>query len=302
MQMTKSLTIVPPERTPIWLQWGVYPLSWAVAIILFAVAVQGHIQMTTALILSNATLVVLLIVLETLFPFRRRWGATWSSVFTDIKYIAMNGAFLGLAKAVLGLYAIDISGDSVGPASEWPVWLQLVAALLIFEAFQYTVHRFMHEGSGRLGSLFWRLHSAHHLPEKLYVTMHAVGHPLNGLAIQTFCIVVPVWWMGYGETAVTLFLMINAIHGLIAHFNVDTRMGWFNYIFVGTELHRYHHSSALKDAKNFGAVLSVYDQIFGTFVYKPGRAPEELGAFNRTGYPDYQDIVQSLIFPFRRYF
>ncbi len=278
---------------------GVYPLSWLIVLSLFAAAVHGHVEMTTAWMLSNGTLIILFIALETLFPFQRRWGATWSSFFTDIKYIAMNGTFLGMVKAVMGLYAVDISGESTGPASNWPVWLQLAAALLLFEACQYTVHRYMHVGSGRLGRFFWRLHSAHHLPEKLYVTMHAVGHPLNGLAIQTLCIVVPIWWMGYGEAAVTMFLMINAIHGLIAHFNVDTRMGWLNFVFVGTELHRYHHSSALKEAQNFGAVLSIYDQLFGTFVYKPGVAPAELGAFKQSGYPDYSNIAQSLIFPFK---
>lgn len=297
--MANKLCTVPAPKSRLWLQWGVYPLSWGIAIFLFASALHGHLEMTTAWMLSNASLIILFIILEIQFPFQRRWGATWSSVFTDIKYIAMNGAFLGLVRAAMGLYAIDISGASTGPASEWPIWLQLVAALLIFEACQYTVHRHMHVGNGRVGSFLWRLHSAHHLPQKLYVTMHAVGHPVNGLFIQTLCIVLPIWWMGYGEAAVTMFLMVNAIHGLISHFNVDTRMGWMNYIFVGTELHRYHHSSALKEAQNFGAVLSVYDQLFGTFVYKPGVAPDELGAFNQKDYPDYQNIIQSLVFPFK---
>ncbi len=297
--MDNAPIIVQMGRFRLWLQWGVYPLSWLIVVSLFAAALNGHLEMTTVWMLSNASLIILYICLETLFPFQQRWGATWSSVFTDIKYILMNGAFLGMVKAVLGVFAIDISGTSKGPASEWPMLLQLVAALLIFEACQYTVHRYMHSGKGRVGLFFWRLHSAHHLPQKLYVTMHAVGHPINGLFIQTLCIVLPIWLMGYGEAAVTMFLMINAIHGLISHFNVDTRMGWMNYIFVGTELHRYHHSSALKEAQNFGAVLSIYDQLFGTFVYKPAKAPKELGAFNQHGYPNYQSIIQSLTFPFK---
>lgn len=283
-----------------WLSWGVYPLSWAIAGCLLLAALYGYFDMSSAWMLSNLILLVLFISLETLFPFQRRWGATWSSFFTDLKYIFINGAFLGLVRSALALFAIDLSGSSTGLATEWPIWLQVVAALLIFEACQYSVHRYMHTGRGKIGHFFWRLHSAHHLPRKLYITMHAVGHPLNGLLIQTLCIIVPIWWMGYTETATTVFLMINAIHGLIGHFNVDTRMGWFNYVFVGTELHRYHHSSALKEAKNFGAVLSVYDQLFGTFVYRPGKPPEELGAFNEENYPGYQNILKSLLFPFRR--
>lgn len=283
-----------------WLQWGVYPLSWVIVISFFLAAVFGHIEMSTAWMLSNLTLIILFIFLESLFPFQRRWGCTWSSLSADLKYIAMNSLFLGLVRGVLALWAIDLSGNSTGPATQWPLLWQLIAALLIFEGFQYTVHRYMHDGRSRIGLFFWRLHSTHHLPKKLYVTMHAVGHPLNGLFIQTLCIVLPIWWMGYSEAATTLFLMINAIHGLIAHFNVDTRMGWMNYLFVGTELHRYHHSSALKEAKNFGAVLSVYDQLLGTFVYKPGVPPEELGASDHDRYPDYKNIFQSLAFPFKR--
>lgn len=281
------------------LYWGIYPLSWVIVISLFVAAQHGHFELSTALIISNSSLLVLYIAVETVLPFKRRWGATWSSLFADVKYIAMNGMFTGLAKAGLALFAIDLSGTSTGIASQWPLLIQVIVALLIFEACHYSIHRYMHMGSSRIGLFFWRLHSAHHLPQKLYVTMHAVGHPLNALLIQTLTIVLPIWLMGYGQSATTLFLMINAIHGLIAHFNVDTRMGWFNYLFVGTELHRYHHSSALKEARNFGAVLSVYDQLFGTFVYNPGTAPAELGAFDQTLYPDYKNIGQSLVFPFK---
>ena len=293
----ESLAKLPMNKS---LRWGIYPLSWVVVGCLYIAALKGQLAMSTAWMLSNLVLIVFYISLETLFPFQRRWGATWSSLFTDLKYIIMIGAFLGLVRSGLALFAIDMSGSSTGLASDWPLGIQVVAALLIFEAFQYSLHRYMHMGSGKVGHFFWKLHSSHHLPQKLYVTMHAVGHPLNGLFIQTLCIVVPVWWMGYNEAATTLFLMINALHGLIAHFNVDTRMGWFNYLFVGTELHRYHHSSALKEAKNFGAVLSVYDQLFGTFVYKPGTAPGELGATNPDAYPDYQNISETLSYPFKR--
>ncbi len=281
------------------LRWGIYPFGWLIIVSYFSAAATGYIQWNTAWLLGNVTLLILLITLETLYPFQRRWGATWSSVLTDLQYIVMNGAFLGLVRAGLGLYAISLAGDSIGPASDWPLWIQLICAVLTFEAVQYSIHRAMHEGNSKFNHFLWRLHSAHHLPQKLYVSMHAVGHPLNGLLIQTTAMVLPIWWMGYSEATCTAFLMLNSLHGLLAHFNVDVRMGWMNYLFVGTELHRHHHSSALKEAKNFGALTSVYDQLFGTFVYTPGTPPCALGAVNQDSYPNYQDIGATLAFPFR---
>lgn len=299
---TVPTTTAPAQQLPhhlqLGLRWVIYPLGWLIVISYFTAAYAGYVEWNTAWLLCNATLLVGLITLETLFPLQRRWGATWSSFVTDLQYIVMNGAFLGLVKAGLGLYAISLAGNSIGPATSWPLWLQLISAVLIFEAIQYSIHRAMHEGNSKLNHFLWRLHSSHHLPQKLYVTMHAVGHPLNGLLIQTSAMVLPIWWMGYTEVACTAFLMLNSLHGLIAHFNVDVRMGWMNYIFVGTELHRHHHSSALKEAKNFGALTSIYDQLFGTFVYQPGRPPLELGAANHERYPNYQDLGDTLAFPF----
>jgi len=280
------------------IRWGIYPFSWAIVATNFELAHHDTISWSTAWITTNLVLVTLYIAVELLLPYQRRWGATWTSFFTDLKYIVVNGSFLGLVKMGLALFAINMSGQSSGIASEWPLLLQVTVALLVFEALQYTIHRYMHVGEGLVGSFFWRVHCAHHLPQKLYVTMHVVGHPLNGLLIQTLVMVLPIWAMGYSEAACTAFLMINAIHGLISHFNVDARMGWMNYLFVGTELHRYHHSSALREAKNFGAVLSVYDQLFGTFVYKPSSPPKELGAANEERYPDYQNLLATLKFPF----
>lgn len=282
-------------------RWSVYPFCWLVAASFYSGAWQGQLHWSAALTLSNGSLIVLLIGTELLIPYQRRWGASWRSFFTDLKYMAVNGAFLGAVRFGLALVAISAAGTSTGPASEWPVWLQVVSALVIFEALQYTVHRYMHVGESPVGLFLWRLHCAHHLPQKLYVTMHVVGHPLNGLLIQTLVMVLPIWFMGYGEAASTAFFMLTGMHGLIAHFNVDVRMGFMNYLFVGTELHRHHHSSALKEAQNFGAVLSIFDQLFGTFVYRPGDAPAELGAVNKHRYPDYQNLVETLRFPFVGY-
>jgi sterol desaturase/sphingolipid hydroxylase (fatty acid hydroxylase superfamily) len=280
--------------------WLVYPLSWTTVLFLQYLVASGDLNSEPALGLCIGILVGIYLLLEWTLPYERRWGMTFKTWLTDVQYLAMNGLFLGAVSAGLGLLTISTASDRLGPASGWPVWIQLLAIFLIFEACQYSIHRFMHEGRGRLGDFMWRVHAAHHFPDRLYVFMHVVGHPLNVLLIRSLTQVIPIWLMGYHQNVVSFFVMANAMHGLISHFNVDVRMGWLNYIFVGPELHRYHHGTELRDAKNFGATLSLYDLFLGTFIYRPGTSPKSLGVPADTKYPDHRNLLKILAMPFKR--
>ena len=174
-------------------------------------------------------------IVERILPYEKRWSMTCASFKADIRFIATNVAFLAALNAALAFFTISISGENHGPASNWPLWLQLVSCMLVFEALNYSIHRAMHEAPGRLGKFLWNVHAAHHLPDKVYVVMHEVFHPLNAVFVQAVAITIPIWLAGYEQKVVTLFLMINSMLGVISHFNMDVRMGWANYIFVGTE-------------------------------------------------------------------
>lgn len=281
-------------------RWGLYPVSWLVLLSGFVaiaedVAAPRNIWMTCIGILA-----LCFFLLEWLVPYERRWAMTRRSFFNDLKFIVINSGVVAGFTALLGLFAISLSTINTGWASNWPMPVQLFVCLLIYEAVNYALHRAMHETGGGLGQFLWRAHSAHHLPPRLYLMMHAVFHPLNGVMIQTVAVILPVWWMGYAPDVVTMFLMIMGLHGLISHFNVDIRMGWANYIFVGPELHRYHHSADAAEAKNYGGTLSIYDLLFGTFVYRTGRPPEHLGVAPDAGLPDYGQTLQVLKLPFTR--
>lgn len=225
---------------------------------------------------------------------------TWRTFLNDLKFLAINSSTLAVTSAVLGFYAIRLAGNSEGFAAGWPFLMQLAVILLVFEFINYTIHRVMHETKGVVGNFLWKTHAAHHLPDRVYVVMHIAGHPINAIITQVCALVLPIWLMGYDQSAVTVFLMINSMHGLISHFNVDVRMGWVNYLFVGPELHRYHHSADIDEAKNYGATLSIFDQLFGTFVYYPGTAPKELGVSADQNLPAYGDTLAVLKLPFSR--
>lgn len=280
-------------------RWGLYPASWAALLFGFH-RIMGWGQ-DPRMVWSQTTgaLLVFYLVIEIMLPYQKRWAMTWASLWVDLRYVAFNGISVTAISAALGLATITIAGTHAGPASNWSIAAQLIAALLIFEAINYSLHRAMHELRGPVGRFLWRTHAAHHMPPRLYLLMHAVFHPLNAVIIQAGAIILPIWLMGYSPQAAAMFLMVNGMHGLISHFNVDVRAGWMNYIFVGTELHRYHHSAVVTDAGNFGATLSIFDVLFGTFVYRPGVPPRDLGVDPASGLPAYERFGAVLALPFR---
>ncbi len=280
-------------------RWGLYPASWGVLIWGFYLILVLGAEPAGVWTMTTGILMPVYLLLEFTLPYEKRWAMTWASAWADFKFLLVNGSSIAAISAGLAYVTISTSGLHQGPASGWPVAAQVIAALLIFETINYAVHRAMHEMRGPLGRFLWHTHAAHHLPPRLYLVMHAVFHPINAFIIQVGAIVLPIWVMGYGPQAAAIFLMINGMHGLISHFNVDVRAGWLNYVFVGTELHRYHHSAVVADAGNFGATLSVFDQIFGTFVYHPGVPPLDLGVDPASGLPAYERFGAVMALPFR---
>ena len=276
-----------------------YPVSWLWIGTGLALFLRMDVDARPAWFLITLPLLLTYLVVEWVIPMDRRWSASWRNLMPDIAYIVLAGASIALLSAALAMISITLAGRVDGPARDWPLVLQVPVLFLVFEFMNYHLHRAMHELPGAPGRFLWRVHAAHHLPRRLYLLMHAVSHPLNAVIIQAMAIILPIWIMGYRADAVLIFLVVNAFHGIISHFNIDLRMGWANYLFVGPELHRYHHSAAGAEAKNYGAVLSVWDQLFGTFVYRPGEAPEELGTDPRDALPDYRRIGDVLTLPFR---
>jgi sterol desaturase/sphingolipid hydroxylase (fatty acid hydroxylase superfamily) len=117
--------------------------------------------------------------------------------------------------------------------------------------------------------------------------------------VRIFVQLVPLAIFGFDPFPVLITTSIIALQGTIRHFNVDIRMGWMNYVFVGPELHRYHHSANSHEAVNYGSTLSLFDLLFRTFLYRPGQPPEALGLRSEDGYPAQIAPLESFLFPFK---
>ena len=278
--------------------YGLYPFLLVLTGALCWVSLSSDISLPFAFVWIAGGRFVLLQGLELIVPLRKDWSITRKSLWRDIKFAVAGLATMRLWALLVAFITIDLAAGNPGILKGAPLWIDIIGTALVFEFFQYWFHRFSHEGKGWLGEKLWQIHVAHHLPDRVYLVMHAVAHPINTVVViamvpLTTCIT------GASQEAVLVWFAFRGLHGLLSHYNVDIRAGWLNYLFVGTELHRYHHSAALDESKNYGSLLIFWDQLFGTFVYRPGVNPAALGVAAPAHYPESYEVWQVLMLPFR---
>jgi len=278
------------------LRYALYPLLLAAVLAIGAAAIHWNWDYGKVYGLTTLALVLGLIAVERIYPFERRWSMTGSSFLRDLKFIAAGVPTIALTKMVFGLWMIAYSRHHTPLLVGAPLALEVAAYLLVFEFFQYWYHRASHQMGGGFGRFLWRVHAAHHLPDRVYVVMHAVFNPLNAL-IATALIQTPLVLLGISPEAALVASLLIDLQTLVSHFNFDLRQGPLARIFIGTASHRQHHNADAGDAMNFGTTLAIWDQVFGTFSYDPEHRPRELGVQNPELYPRSDRWLDVVLLP-----
>jgi len=242
----------------------------------------------------------LIAVLERLLPHRSEWNRPQGDVRTDLAHLFITG--VGTHQLVKGsLYGVAMGGAAwlsarlgfgLWPA-HWHPLSQLVLALLIAELGHYWFHRWSHERA-----LIWRLHAAHHSAPRLYWLNATRFHPFDLFFLIVFQ-TLPLILLGAPSRTFTLYTLFTAIYGQIQHCNIAVRSGPLNWIFSTPDLHRWHHSTDSREGNaNYGAVLILWDVVFGTFFLPRGRA--FTGAVGIEALPRFpRGYLGQLLSPFR---
>jgi len=281
--------------------YGTYPLLVLIGVGLLALTLARGLDPAGTAALYVPVALLALILLEWRRPLRPEWRMTRRSFWRrDLKYVLTNLVLVQALNAALLSAALYVAARLVpeggaGPLTGLPVGAQVVGGLLLFDLLQYAYHRAAHRFDW-----MWRWHGAHHSPRQLYVVVHAVFHPIDSIIIQVVLITIVFRLSGVSSLAAVIGLMVFGLQPIVSHANLDLRFGPLNYLLVGAELHRNHHSAMPEDAGNYGAITSIWDQVFGTFVYHPERVTERLGHFDPASYPDPERFHAVLAWPFRR--
>lgn len=230
-------------------------------------------------------------VLEQLLPFRSDWKANRKDWAVNGIYFLLNGAIDNAGKITVAAVAVYLASPAeiIDPLT---LFGSTVLALLLGDFFSYWWHRL-----GHTSRIMWRFHGIHHVPTKLYMFMNNTVH-FADLFIGSLVSGIPLVALGFSSEAIALALFIAGFHSFFAHVNADVRMGWLGYIMLGPEHHRYHHSTRIEESLNFGGATALWDQVFGTFLYRPGQCPEQVGVTHSEEFPGEHQIVKSYLSPF----
>lgn len=237
----------------------------------------------------------LISVFEWLLPYRQDWKPVARDTITDVIFMTLVQVLLPLAlgwlSAYVLLHAVRQAGLDVDIWPQaWPIWAQVLLKILIGDFLRYWLHRWSHAVPW-----LWRLHEVHHAPEKLYAINVFRFHPLDKTLqylLDTLIFVV----LGIGPEVLALYFVVYATSGLLQHANIDLRLGVFNYLLSGPEVHRWHHhEDANVSAHNFAHTFIVWDLIFGTY-HRPGGEVGGLGL----GYAYPKGFWAQLWAPLRR--
>ena len=280
-----------------WIPYFFYPVALVGTLAFIHAEINGLIgPLGKAYPFYLLILIATMVALERIVPMRREWGMTKKSfLLRDLPMLIFNGATIA-ATSYAATWLSQRHGGLLLHKSALPWQAEAICALLMSDFLWYWVHRYSHEGSGWFGRWLWKTHAIHHLPGEVYVFMHAVGHPINTAYVRVI-LMLPAILLGFSSEAIFAATVFNGFQGLVSHFNVDSRAGWLNRIFIGTELHRFHHSANADEAKNYAATVSIWDQLFGTYRLS-NSAPEKLGVLDRENYPGDRQWLELLKMPF----
>ncbi|MGC4111593.1 MAG: sterol desaturase family protein [Nocardioides sp.] len=293
MSRESTITLGRPAR-PL-LTFAPYPalLAGTLAALVLTVR-QGWSTDRVMGALAIATILVTFAV-ERLNPLRTEWQMTRDTlVHRDLPFIGLAVVVEQALQVAAQYVAIHLAppGGS-GLLGHLPLVAQAVFALVAADLLWYAYHRTAHT----LGPL-WRFHSVHHSPSQVYVLVHQVFHPLDLFVSRFVVTLLAMSFTGISPAAAFCAIAVVNLQQTVSHMNSDQRVGWLNYLLVGTETHRFHHSAV--DRGNYSSALPLWDQVFGTFVHKPREVPAQLGLDDPAAYPDPREFHRTLAWPLLR--
>jgi sterol desaturase/sphingolipid hydroxylase (fatty acid hydroxylase superfamily) len=243
---------------------------------------------------------------------------THKSARADFLFWLSRRIFMPLLVVPLGLSTITAGYASyslltllcgpathVGPASTLTLCAFTVSMVIAYDLSYYVYHYLCHTVP-----LLWELHKVHHSAQVMVGVTKDRVHPIdeilnrwwNGLipglayGIWLFFAVDPVELTVFGISAYTIrnLLMMDVVR----HTHLEMSYGkYLNRVFLCPYWHQLHHSIEPRHYnRNYGLLLSVWDELFGTLtVPEPGQ--HFTFGLSNNEHDEYQSVVRLHVVP-----
>ena len=219
---------------------------------------------------------------ERIVPYDRSWNTDHADGKRDTLHAVVNEVLNSLSVALLPLVVALLPDFGIWPG-QWPLWVQLLFAILVADFGITMVHYISHKVE-----LLWRFHAVHHSVKRMYGFNGLMKHPVHQ-AIELLGGTLPLILMGIPLDIAALLAFAVAIQLLLQHSNVDMKIGPLRHILALAPVHRYHHIKwPVEGDVNFGLFTTIWDHMLGTAVYEKNRVftSDDLGIGKEPDYPD----------------
>ena len=189
---------------------------------------------------------------------------------TNLTFGAINVAIAPLVP-LSGVLAADwahqrgvgLLNGLTGAAVGWELIVVLLATALIRSSFNYLTHFAFHKIP-----ILWRIHRVHHLDTALDVSTGLRSHPVELIIALSISVPTSIVF-GLHPVGLVLYETLEQLFSLFTHANLivtsrlDSMLRW---VIVTPLVHSVHHSSfPYETDSNYGAVLTLWDRLFGTY-------------------------------------
>ena len=130
---------------------------------------------------------------ERRLPYQPRWNRPHADRLRDVLHASVNESLNALGILALPLLAGVLGFWPVWP-QVWPLWLQLLLAIVLADLGITLVHYASHRSA-----LLWRLHAVHHSVQRLYGFNGLMKHPLH-LGLEALGGTLPLLLLGVPQT------------------------------------------------------------------------------------------------------
>lgn len=201
-----------------------------------------------------------------LFKFKyNKWRHALPNIFFTLTTVVIN-----FALAFLLLGAADwVKANDFGIINwlpEMSLWLYALLGVLLLDFFgAYLAHYVEHKVKP-----LWMVHLVHHTDHNVDTTTANRHHPIESLIRFAFTLL-GVIVVGTPIAIVFLYQSLSLIFTQFTHANIKMPKGLdkaLSYFIVSPDMHKIHHHYRLPYTdSNYGNIFSVWDRIFGTYMY-----------------------------------
>ena len=160
----------------------------------------------------------------------------------------------------IGLYTLAYPFLALAPhAPLWQHWPGVVVAVLLYDFCDYWLHRVSHESA-----LFWAAHVVHHQSRRL--NLSTALRQESAYALTGWPFFLPMAVVGVPPSLFAVAGIVVLFYQFWIHTEHVGSLGWLDRWVSTPSNHRVHHATNARYLdRNYGAILVVWDRLFGSF-------------------------------------